>query len=67
MGEVFFGIPVPLARALIEGRGLGAAVETGPTWETPARSRIGTTASGCRRSRDGSTFGQLIGPLAVNE
>jgi hypothetical protein len=29
MGEVFFGIPTPLARALIEGLQLQAAVETG--------------------------------------
>jgi hypothetical protein len=29
MGEVYFGIPVPLARALIEGLGLRDAVETG--------------------------------------
>ena len=29
MGEVFSGIPVPLARALVDGLGLGLAVETG--------------------------------------
>ena len=29
MGEVYFGIPVPLARALVEALGLGLAIETG--------------------------------------
>ncbi len=34
---------------------------------SPAATRLVKTYSGCRRPRDGSTVGQLIGPLAVTQ